>query len=55
MIPIDETNFDDVLSTVRQAYAMRAITRMQLAAAKGELDKMSLEDINAEIAAAREM
>ena len=52
---IDETNFDDVLSTVRQAYAMRAITRMHLAAAKGGLDKMSLEDINAEIAAARKM
>jgi len=54
MIPIVETNFDDVLVAVRQAIAIRAVTRMQLAAAKGGFDKMSLDDINAEIAAARE-
>jgi antitoxin (DNA-binding transcriptional repressor) of toxin-antitoxin stability system len=53
MIPIDETNFDDVLASVRQANAMRAITRMQLAATKSGLDKMTLKGINAEIAAAR--
>ena len=55
MIPIDETNFDDVLVVVRQVYAMRVITHMHLVAAKGGLDKMNFEDINAEIAIAREM
>jgi antitoxin (DNA-binding transcriptional repressor) of toxin-antitoxin stability system len=54
MIPIDETNFDDVLASVRQANAMRSIARMQMAAAKAGLDKMALEEINAEIAAARQ-
>jgi len=53
MIPIIETNFDDVLATVRQAAAIRAVTRMQLTAAKRGLDKMGLEDINAEISATR--
>jgi antitoxin (DNA-binding transcriptional repressor) of toxin-antitoxin stability system len=53
MIPIDETNFDDVIASVRQANAMRAITRMQMAAIKVGLDKMAPEEINAEIAAGR--
>jgi antitoxin (DNA-binding transcriptional repressor) of toxin-antitoxin stability system len=54
MIPVDETNFDEVLATVRQASAMRTVTRMQLAAAKAGLNKLSLEEINAEINAVRE-
>ena len=53
MIPINDTNFDDVLGVIRQASAMRAVTRMQMAAVKAGLDEMSLDDINAEIAAAR--
>jgi len=53
MIPIDDTNLDDVLASVRQANVMRSITRIQLAAAKAGLDKMALEEVNAEIAAAR--
>jgi len=54
MIPIDETNFDEVLATVRQVSAMRTVTRMQLSAVKAGLNKLSLEEINAEISAARE-
>jgi antitoxin (DNA-binding transcriptional repressor) of toxin-antitoxin stability system len=54
MIPIDSNNFEDVLATVRQAGAMRAVTRMQLAAAESDASKLSLDEINAEIAAARE-
>jgi antitoxin (DNA-binding transcriptional repressor) of toxin-antitoxin stability system len=54
MIPINEANFDEVLATVRQASAMRAVTRMQLTAAKSGLNKLSLEEINAEINAVRE-
>ncbi|MDR0498231.1 MAG: type II toxin-antitoxin system Phd/YefM family antitoxin [Holophagales bacterium] len=54
MIPIDESNFDDVLESVRQACAMRSMTRMHLAAAKTGLDKMNLEEINAEIEIARD-
>jgi antitoxin (DNA-binding transcriptional repressor) of toxin-antitoxin stability system len=53
MIPIGEENFENVLSTVRQVNAMRAVNNMQIAAAKAGLDGMSLEEINAEINAAR--
>ena len=53
MIPIADANFDDILATVRQVNAMRIVTRMQRAAAKAGLDRMSLEEINAEIDAAR--
>jgi antitoxin (DNA-binding transcriptional repressor) of toxin-antitoxin stability system len=55
MIPITDANFDDILATIRQVNAQRAVTRMQKAAVKAGLDKLSLEDINAEIAAARKM
>ena len=53
MIPIDDTNFEDVLATVRQAGAMRAVNRMQIAAAESGASLLSLEEINAEIATAR--
>jgi len=53
MIPIDETNLDDVLASVRQANVMRSIARLQLAAAKAGLDQMTLEEANTKIATAR--
>ena len=53
MIPINDANFDDILATVRQVGAARAINRMQMASVKAGLDTMSLDEINAEIAAAR--
>ncbi|MDR1564960.1 MAG: type II toxin-antitoxin system Phd/YefM family antitoxin [Oscillospiraceae bacterium] len=53
MIPINDGNFDDVLATVRQVNAQRTISRMQRMSVKSGLDELSLNDINAEIAAAR--
>jgi prevent-host-death family protein len=53
MIPINEHDFDDVLATLRQVNAKRAVARMQQASLKAGLDKMTLDEINAEIAAAR--
>ena len=53
MIPVNDTNFEDILAAVRQASAMQAVTRMQMASVKAGLDHMTLEEINAEIAAAR--
>ena len=54
MILIDESSFDETLNSIRQARAIRAVNRMQMASVKAGTDKMSLEEINAEIAAARE-
>ena len=53
MIPIDDINFEDVLATVRQAGAMRAVNRMRIAAAESGASRFSLDEINAEIMAAR--
>ena len=53
MIPINEEDFEAVLSTIRQVNAMRAVNNMQMAAVRAGMDEMSLEDINAEIEAAR--
>lgn len=53
MIPVTDANFDDILATIRQANAMRIVNRMQRQAGKAGLNTMSLDDINAEIAAAR--
>ena len=54
MLDISGGNFEEVLQAVRQARAMIAVNRMRESARKTGLDKMSLEEINAEIAAARE-
>ena len=53
MIPITDINFNDVLAAVRQVNAMRAVSRMQMASVKAGLDKMTLDEINAEISAVR--
>ena len=53
MIPINDINFDDVMATLRQVNVIRAVTRMQMNSIKAGLDKMSLDEINAEIAATR--
>ena len=53
MIPINDVNFDDVLAALRQVNAVRAVTRMQMKSVKAGLDKMSPDEINAEISAAR--
>jgi prevent-host-death family protein len=53
MIPVGDSDLDDVLITLRQVKAKRAVARMQQASLKAGLDKMTDDEINAEIAAAR--
>jgi len=53
MMNIPEGNFEEALNAVRQARAMIAINNMHRDAAEAGLDKMNLDEINAEIAAAR--
>ncbi|MDR1131868.1 MAG: type II toxin-antitoxin system Phd/YefM family antitoxin [Oscillospiraceae bacterium] len=53
MISIDDTNFEDVLATVRQANAMRAVNRMRMAAAESGASRLAPDAIDVEIAKAR--
>ena len=53
MLDISRGDFEETVRAVRQARAMRAINRMQEVAVKSGLDRMNLDDINAEIATAR--
>ncbi|MCL2433350.1 MAG: type II toxin-antitoxin system Phd/YefM family antitoxin [Clostridia bacterium] len=53
MLDISQGDFEDSLRAVRQARAMIAINNMHKAAADAGLDTMTLEEINAEISAAR--
>lgn len=53
MIPVTDANFDDILSLVRQVNVQRAVTRMQTASLKAGLDKMTPEEIDAEISEVR--
>ena len=53
MLDISKGDFEETLQLIRQTRAMMAIRRMQEGAAKAGLDKMTLDEINAEIAAAR--
>ncbi len=47
MLGTNEDEFEETALAVRQARAMRALSRMRAEAARRGLDKMSLEDINA--------
>ena len=53
MLDLTRDDFEETVRSVRQARAMRAINRMQEAAVKSGLNYMTLDEINAEIAAAR--
>ena len=53
VIEADEDTFEDVLDDIRSAQARRAIRTMREQAMRSGLDGMSLDDINAEIDAAR--
>ena len=46
--------FDETLAALRQAEALRAIESMQQSARKAGADRLSLGEINAEIAAVRQ-
>ena len=53
MLDISSGNLDEILRAYKQSRAMMAINSMRKAAAKAGLDKMTMDEINAEIAAAR--
>lgn len=53
MLDISKGDFEETLRAVRHARAMTAVRRMQEKAVQAGLDHMSLDEINAEIAAAR--
>ena len=54
MLDISNGDFEETMRAVRQARAIAAVKRMQKASVKAGLDKMSLDEINAEIALIRE-
>jgi antitoxin (DNA-binding transcriptional repressor) of toxin-antitoxin stability system len=50
---VNEENFENTLRDLRRARALRAVEEMQQASLKGGLDKMSDQEIDAEIRAVR--
>lgn len=53
LVAAEGEDIEELLSVVRRARALLAITRMQDAAVLQGLDQMTMEEIDAEIAAAR--
>ena len=53
MIEINEESFEDVLTDIRIAKSRRAIRKMQEHSVRSGLSNMTLDEINAEITAAR--
>lgn len=53
MIEIDDENLEDVLASVRQSIAMRAINKLRLASLLSGKSEMSAEEIDDEIAKVR--
>jgi hypothetical protein len=53
MLGIDEDNFEDTIIDIRRIKARQATTQIQKKAMRNGLDKLSMDDIDAEIKAAR--
>jgi PHD/YefM family antitoxin component YafN of YafNO toxin-antitoxin module len=53
MLSIGDANFEDILATVRQANAMRAVNRMRMAAVESGVSRLGPDEIDAGIAEAR--
>lgn len=53
MIEIDDENLEDVLASVRQSVAMRAVNKLRIASARSGRPGMTDEEINREISEAR--
>ena len=51
--PTTEEMLEESLAAIRQARAIHAVQTMQLKSVQKGLDRLSLEDINAEVRAAR--
>jgi antitoxin (DNA-binding transcriptional repressor) of toxin-antitoxin stability system len=54
MIEIDDENLEDVLASVRQSMAMRAVNKLRLSAIRNKISEMSADEIEDEIAKVRE-
>lgn len=54
MIGLDDWDMDDAIAAIRQAQVMRAVNRMRQQSVRGNLDKMTEEEIEEEIRKARE-
>ena len=52
--PVDEDNLEESLKMARRIRAERALHAIQMRSVRLGLDKMTMDEINAEIAAARE-
>lgn len=53
LLGVDETRLDDTVAAIRRARAILAVSRMRRRAAETGKDRMSMAEINREIAAVR--
>ena len=53
MIEIDDENLEEVLASVRQSMAMRAVNKLRIASVRSGRSDMTSEDIDEEIYKAR--
>lgn len=53
MIEIDDESLEDVLASVRQSMAMRAVNKLRLSSIRSGRSEMNAEDIDAEISKVR--
>ena len=53
MIKIDDECLEDVLSSVRQSVAMRAVNQLRLASIRSGRSEMTAEDIDVEVSKVR--
>lgn len=53
LLGVDETRLDDTVTAIRRARAILAVSRMRRRAAETGRDRMSMAEINREIAAVR--
>ncbi|PKM42574.1 MAG: prevent-host-death protein [Firmicutes bacterium HGW-Firmicutes-8] len=53
MIEIDDENLEDVLASVRQSMAMRAVNKLRLSSIRSGKAEMTIDEIDAEISKVR--
>ena len=53
MLAVSEENFEESLAAIRRARGLAAVAAIQEASVRAGLDKLTLDEINAEINAAR--
>ncbi len=54
MIEIDDENLEDVLASIRQSMAMRAVNKLRLSSLRSGQAKMTLAEIDAEVSKVRQ-